>query len=194
MRKVVVRAREGIGHVEARQVIVVPRNLDVAPLRDRQGIAERFREVAKDRRHLLRCLEEELIAVVAESFLVVYVLASADAQQDVVRLKVRLLKVMNVIRAYEGEVEVRRDRLQSPVDHLLIGDPLVLHLQVEVLGAEDVAKRGGRGASLVGLLTSETLRYFSLEAGAQPDQSAGMLSEEVLVDPRLVVEAVGVAG
>ena len=181
--EILLRRGEWLRDVEVRQVVDLLRDLDVAPLGDRHGVRERLREVAEDRRHFLRRLQEELIPVVPEALLVVDVLAGADAEQDVVRFNVRATQVMDVVRTDDRQVEVGRDRLQSPVDHLLVGDPLVLHLQVEVPWAQDVAERGGSRTRLGVLLARQPLRHLSLEATAQADQPAGMLRQQVLVDP-----------
>ena len=110
----------------------------------RTVLRHRFREVAEDQRHLLGGLQVELVAVVLQAVGVVDRLAGADAEQDVVRLEVGVLQVMDVVGGDELQVQVLRDRLQTDVDDLLLLDPLVLHLEEEVVGAEDVAIGGRR--------------------------------------------------
>ena len=63
-----------------------------------------------------------------------------------------------------------------------------------MLGAEDVAVGRRGGDRLLLLLGADAGRDFALEAAAQADQPLRMLREQVLVDARLVVEALGVAG
>ena len=108
----------------------------------RTRVGERVREVLEHRRHLLGGLQVELVAVVLQPIGVVDRLAGADAEQDVVRLEVGVLQVVDVVGDDQIQVEVLRDRLQPDVDDLLLLDALVLHLEEEVLGAEDVAVRG----------------------------------------------------
>ncbi len=63
-----------------------------------------------------------------------------------------------------------------------------------MLGAEDVAVRGGRVDRLLLLLGADAGRDLALQAAAQADQPLRVLREQLLVDARLVVEALGVAG
>ena len=95
--------------------------------------------------------------------------------------------------ATSWQVQVLRDRLQPDVDDLLLVDALVLHLEEEVVRAEDVAIRGRRVERLPLLLGADAGRDLTLEAAAQPDQALRVLRQQLLVDARLVVEALGVA-
>ncbi len=60
--------------------------------------------------------------------------------------------------------------------------------------SEDVAVRRGRLERLPFLAVRQAFRDFAFQAAAQADQALAVLREQVLVDPRLVVEALGVAG
>ena len=82
--------------------------------------------------------------MVAQPLCVVDDLARADAQQDVVRHVVGLPQVVHVVGADQRQAEIARERRQARVDDPLLVDALVLHLEEEVAGPEDVAI-GGRG-------------------------------------------------
>ena len=100
---------------------------------------------------------------------------------------------MDVVGDDEIEPEILGDRLQPDVDDPLLVDALVLHLEEEVLAAEDVAIGGRRRDRLLLLLGADAGGDFPLEAAAQADQPLRVLREQLLVDARLVVEALGVA-
>ena len=189
----VVVEREARRHVEVRQVVDRARQVDVAALGDPHGVRQRVGEVLEDRRHLLAGLQVELVAVIVQPLGVVDRLAGADAQQDVVRLEVGVLQVVDVVGDDEREPEVPRDRLQPDVDRLLLVDPLVLHLEEEIVRPENVAIGGGGVERLLLLLGPDAGRDLPLQAAAQADQPVRVLGEQLLVDARLVVEALGVA-
>ena len=134
-------------------------------------------------------LQIELVAVVAEPVRVVDRLAGADAQQDVVRPMIRVLQVVDVVGADERQVEVARDRRQPDVHDALVVDALVLHLEEEVAGAEDVAVGRRRVQRLRLLLGADARRDFALEAAAEADEARRVRRQQFLVDARLVVEA-----
>ena len=186
--------RERLRHVEVRQVVLVGRELDVAAFGDGHGVRERGRIVAEHRAHLVPGLQVELIPVVAQALLVADVLAGADAQQHVVRMAIRLLEVVDVVGADKGQIEVAGHRQEAGVHDPLIVDALVLHLEEEVAGAEDVPIGRGRLAGALRLLRAEPRRHLALQAGAQADEPLRVPGQQLLVDPRLVVEPLRVAG
>ena len=109
-------------------------------------------------------------------------------------LIVRVLQVVDVVGDDQIQIEVLRDRLQPDVDDPLIVDALILHLEEEVVRPEDVAIGGRRVQRLLLLLGTNAGGHLPFQAAAQADQPRRMLREQLLVDPRLVVEPLGVAG
>jgi hypothetical protein len=101
---------------------------------------------------------------------------------------------MDVVGAHQLQAEIAGNRLKARVDDFLFLDSLELHLEEEIPGAEDVAVLRRRVQRLVLLFGADAAGDLTLEAAAQPDQSRGVLREEGLVDPRLVVEALRVPG
>ena len=150
--------------------------------------------VAEHRRHLFRGLQEELVAVVLQPLLVADVLACADTQQDVVRVLIGVLEVVHVVCRDQRKTQLARNRQQALVHDALFVDALILHLEEEILRAQDVAEARRSLERLAGLVRAQARRHLPLEAAAEPNQALGMLREQVLVDPRLVIEPFGVAG
>ena len=181
-------------HSEIRQMRGAVGELDVAALGDPHRVLERVRIGAEHGRHLVRRLEEELIAVVLQALVVTDALAGADAQQDVVRVLIGLPEVVDVVRADERQAEVARDRQQPRIHDPLFLDALILHLEEEIAGAEDVAVGRGGVEGLACLIGSDAGGDLALQTTAEADQALGVLCQQRLVDARLVVEAFGVAG
>ena len=132
--------------------------------------------------------------MVAQPIRIVDAFAGADAQQDVVRLEIGVLEVVDVVRHDERQPEIPGNRLEPDVDDALLVDALILHLQEEVLRTEDVPIRGGGIDRLLLLLRPDSGRDLSLQTAAQSDETVRVLREQFLVDPGLVVEPLGVTG
>ena len=184
---------EALGHAEGRQVVLSLRNRDVAALGNEQRVLQRVGDVLEDNAHLLGRLQEELIAVVAQALRIVDGLAGADAEQDVVRLMIALLQIVHVVRADERQVQLVRERQQASVDDRLFLDPLILHLEEEVVRPEDVAETAGRFERGTRLLDLQRARHLALEAAAEADEAFRVPREQLLVDARPVVKAFGIA-
>ncbi len=71
---------------------------------------------------------------------------------------------------------------------------MVLHFEEEVLLAEHVRVLVGEAAGFVVAVRQQGFVDVAAEAGGHRDQALGVAGEEVLIDARLVVEAVEVAG
>jgi hypothetical protein len=185
--------REAGRHLEFGQVRLALRQRHIAPLRDVERVRQCLRPVAEDGTHLVGGLQKELIAVIPEPLLVADVLARADAEKHVVRMPVGLPQIVDVVGADEGQPEIARDWQEAGIHRALLVNPLILHFEEEVAGAEDVAKRGRRLEGLAWLFGPEPGRDLALQAAAEANQPARVLGEPRFVDPRLVIEAVGVS-
>ena len=175
-------------------MILTLRDRDVAALGDEHRVAKRLGMILEDSRHLLGRLQKELIAGVAKALRVVDGLPGTDAEKDVVRLVVALPQVVHVVGRNQRQLEIARERDDAAIDDLLLLDALVLHLEEEVVLAENVAQPRRRLECGARLLHFERARDLALEAAAQADQSGRMLGQQFLVDARPVVEPFGVAG
>ncbi len=190
----VVVERDAGGHLELGQLVHRLAEVDVAPLGNAHGVGHRVRNVGEHARHLLRRFQVELVAEVAQALGIVHRLAGPDAQQHVMCPEVLPIQVVNVVRANERQPEGLRHALQADVDRALVVDALVLHLEEEVAGAQDVAVGGSSLDGALFLFRAQMKRDLPLEAAAQPDQPARVLRQEFLVDARTVVEPLGVGG
>src|SRR5712692_12128599 len=75
-------------YLEVRQMALAFRNRHTAPLRDANRVEEGVRKVLEHLRHLIRCLEEKLAAVVPKPLGIGERLAGADAEEHVVRMRI----------------------------------------------------------------------------------------------------------
>src|SRR6185503_13590384 len=94
----------------------------------------------------------------------------------------------------ERQLQFARERDDAAIDNLLLVDPLVLHLEEEVVLPKNVAQPRRGLERRTRLLHLERAGDLTLETAAQPDQSGRVLREQLLVDARPVVEPFGVAG
>ncbi len=109
-------------------------------------------------------------------------------------LGVGALQVVHVVRANQGQARPLRHRHQCLVGGLLLGDAVVLQLEVEVARPEElrVAHRHALGLGL--LAAQDEAGDLARDAGGARDEAFRVLLEQLEVDPRLVVEALGKGG
>ena len=195
-------AVEAAGGLEPGQVValvgrraIAVDEVELDAFGDRQGVVARLGELAEDLAHLLGALEVELLGLEPEALHVGLHLLLLDAQQDVVRLRVLLQRVVQVVRADDGDVQLVAQVDLAAQDLLLLTDPVVLELDEVVVGPEDVAVLGGGLARAVVLAVQQLLRELRTQAAREADDAFGVFGHELLVHARPVVEAleVGVA-
>ncbi len=148
--------------------------------------------VGEERRHLGRRLEVEVGRVELEPAGGVEVAAGADAEQDVVRLGLALVDVVEVVRHDERQPGLGRQAEELLVEPALLGQAVVLELEEEPVTAEDVAVLAGELPGVLPVVGLEGARDLTAEAGRQPDEPLAVPGEVLAVDPRLVVVAVEV--
>lgn len=195
LAQVVAVRQAAVRHVELR-IVVDLRNiveLHAAALGDEPGVRDRLGNLFEQLLHLLLGLEVVVGARKLE-MLLGQARAGLDAEHDFMRLGVLLAHVVDVVGRDHPEIVAAGEIDQEPVAAPFLVHIVIHQLDEEVVGAEDVEIFVQRlfGPLLVALQI--VLRNFAADAGARADQPLAVLSEQLLVDPRLVMEAVLVGG
>ena len=188
---------EGLGgvarrHVELRELRAGV-ELELHHVGDLHGVRKRIGHMAEECFHLERTLHIELVGLEGKAIRIRQLLARADAQQHRMRLVVVLMKVVRVVGGHKRQTGFLPDAHQTLVHLGLLRNPVIHQLQVEPVFPEDVAELhdGLDGRSLV--VAHQTLRDLARETTRETDQPLAVLSEDFLVDPRPVIEPLGVA-
>src|SRR5581483_6958828 len=90
--------------------------------------------------------------------------AGLEAEQDVVRLGVMAVDVVEVVGRGQTEAELLAEIDERRVDDVLLVDPVLLHLEEEAVLAEDVAVVGDRLPSAVEVVLRDAPRDLALQA------------------------------
>ncbi len=175
--------------VEAREMIGLEIELQPAAPCDLHRMRERLRGVLEIGRHFGCRLEIQLVGAELEPLRIVDGLAGLNAQQHVVGADVFAREIVAVVAGHQWNRQSPAHVDQRRIDPFLLVDAVVLNFEKEPVLAEhlQVIPRG-----LVGLLQPalhDPARYFAVQAGRHPDQTAGAILQELPVDPRPVVKA-----
>ena len=162
----------------------------VAPLGHRGRVGQGLGDVGEPLEHLLAGPQVELALAVPHAAGVRQDLAGVDAQEHVVGPRVVGVDVMDIVGGHQRDAHLAgQGDDQRPHPPLLL-DAVVLDLEVEVLGAEDLAVLVGRPARAGRIARQQPQRDFALQAGRHAQEARRMLGQHCLVDARPVVEAV----
>ena len=166
-------------------------DLDIAAVGDLDGALHRSRAKFEPLHHLVGGFYIELIGVDLQPVGFVNGLAGLNAEQDIVGVIIGALAIMAVIGRHHRNRRILGQLDEQSVDFFLLGQLVVLNLDV-IAVAEDrrVLFDGELGLLIVTVV--ERRRHFALQTGAQRNQSAVKLLEQLFIDARLVVESFGV--
>ena len=103
-------------------------------------------------------------------------------------------QVVHVVGAHEVQRQVLRHSRDAGVDDPLLLDPVPLHLEEEVLRTEDVAIRRRRRERSPVLPVRQPFGHFPFQTAAQANQALRVRGQQILVDARLVIEPLRIAG
>ncbi|GBD30881.1 hypothetical protein HRbin32_01993 [bacterium HR32] len=156
---------EALGHGEVREPGPVELDVRPAALRDLHGVPDGLGELAEQRGHLLRALQVEVRDVAhAGAVGVVHRLVHLHAHEDVLRLGVLGHHVVHVVGGHEREVQVAGDAHELGDQGALLGQALVLQLDEELPGLEQVAERCGHLPGALEVSPQDALAQLAVHA------------------------------
>ena len=189
MNQVVFVGAEAVGQGEAGQVVLLfegERHL----AGDLEGVLQNVGAVRERCGHLFGALEVEAV-VVAQPVLVAVLLGGADADEDVVRRVMVAVQEVRVVGGDHRQPHLVGQREDLLVEVGLARGAVALHLQVVAVG-EGVGVPVGHLSGGVGVVPRQMAGQLARHASRGDDQPVRVAAQRLAVDPRMVVEALGV--
>ena len=180
------------GNRIVRQLQVPELELHVAALRNLHRVLNGLGAVGEKRRHFLRRLQIVVVAVEPHAVRVINRLRHLDAEQDVVELAVLAAHVMAVVRCDKAEAILLRERDETRVRLLFLVQPVVLDFEEIIFLAEDVDVLAHERVGAVGIVRNQRARHLARNAGGQADDALMIFAQQLVIDARLVVEALDI--
>ena len=175
---------------ELRQVILAEGEVKPAAVGNTLGVLHGIGISGKQRFHLLRGAEIEILRLIAHAVFIVNGLAGLDAQQHVMALGVLPAQIMGVVGADQGNTCLLVQAQQAPVHRGLVGDAVILKLQIEVALAQNVLHGQGIFLGPVIVAVYQAAGNFSGQAGGQADKALRMPAQQVQINAGLDIEPV----
>ena len=156
--------RVPLRHGEVRDAQLPQRQLHIDHLRDPAGVQQCGALIGEQRLHRGRRLQPEVARFELHPVGRIEVVARADAQQDVMRLVLRLLHVMEVVRDDQRQSDLRREPQQLLVEPALLRETVVLQFKVETVSPKDVRVLAGHTPREIPVLGLERACDLAVEA------------------------------
>ena len=183
---------EAFGERELGQLRVAKLDLDVASLSDPERVVARLRYLCEESPHLAGRLDVMPVAVKLEAIGVREERSGLHAQQGVVGLRVVLVGVVRVVGGEDRRLNLLGNLQQLRIGGSLLGDPLVLQFDEEVVAAVDVLESSRMLKRRVLVADHERLQHVAAEAARGGDDPLGVFGHRLPVGPRFVVKTVEV--
>jgi hypothetical protein len=194
LAQVVVLRCHPLGEDEPGQLGLSELDLDPGPLGDGQGVVAGLGELTEQVAHLRRRLQVVLVALEAEPLGVVDGGTRLHAQEGVVGHGLVGTGVVAVVGGQQRRTQPAGELDQLGVGAALALDAVVLQLDEEVVGPEDVAQAAGQTGRLGRVVAEQGLADDAAEAPGGGDDALGVALEQLPVDPGLVEVALEVGG
>ena len=166
---------------------------------DLVGIVDRLFQVVEDLGHLIRRLEIELVvrkgkALIAHVHIVIrkltdggrrQLLARVDAQQDIMRVEIRLVHIVGVVRRNDLYIIFFGKSEQHLIDLVLLRHAVALEFHV-IIVLEDIEPPFELVLTFSFSSFEDGLRYQRPQATGRRDQSLMVFVNEFLIDPRIL--------
>ena len=165
----------------------------IAQVRDFGGVGNGFGVIGEEGSHLCLRLHKELPGLKAHPAGLVQGLARLDAHEDVLHLRVLPAEIVGVVGGDEGDARLLTQADERSVHLLLSRDSVVLELQVIAVLPEEGAHLQCHFLGLVILPPQQQPGDLPGHTGGTGDQAAGVLPQQVQVDPWLNVKALQIA-
>ena len=159
---------------ELRQVILAEGEVKLAPVGNALGVLHGVGITGEQLLHLLRGADVEIPRLIAHAVLVVHGFSGLDAQQHVVALGVLLPEIVGVIGADQGNARLLVQAQQAPVHRGLLGNAVVLQLQIEVVPAQDLLHSQGVFPGPLIVAADQAAGNFTGQARRQADKALRM--------------------
>ena len=130
----------------------------------------------------------ELVVLEPHTVGIVDCLAGVDAKQDVVGGGVVAGQVMRIAGGDGGDPHALGDLESAGHASVLNRDPVVLELDEKVLGPKDALVPRAQGFGLFRLAVQDQVGKLGRGAAGEAYETLGVSFEDLLVDPRLVIE------
>ncbi len=174
-------------HLEVRELGDAELDLHVAAVRDLVRVVQRLLGIGKQGAHLRLALYEELPAGIAHPVLIGQLLARLNAQQNIVRLHVVGVRVVDVIRRDQRNPQAPAHGHERHVHLLLVLVSVVLQLQEEIALSEDIQIFEGRLVRGLQVIPDYVPGDLAGQTGAGRDDPLMELAQQLLVDSGLVI-------
>ena len=176
--------------LELRQVILAEGEVKPAAVGNTLGVLHGLGITGEQLLHLLRGADVEILRLIAHTVLIVHGFSGLDAQQHIVAFGVLLPEIVGVVGADQGNARLLVQAQQAPVHRDLLGNAVILKLQIEVALAQNVLHGQGIFLGPVIVAVYQAAGNFSGQAGGQADKALRMPAQQVQINAGLDIEPV----
>ena len=171
-------------------MVALGAEIHIAALGHQQGVAERLGHLGEQLGHLLGGADVVGLLGHAHAVRIGDQRTGLDSQHDVLIARVARVDVVGVIRGDQARVVALGQVDQGAVDRFQLRDVMALQLQEEALAAEDVKIPVQPAPGGVCAFIDDGARHFGRHAARRGNQPFGMRRQELVVDARVVIEAI----
>ncbi len=181
--------RISLRHIISWQLRHSELNLHPAPISNLLRILKGAGRIGKQLCHLFRRFNIILSSLIAHPVLIRQTLPGLQTEQDIMRLHIILIRIMNIIGRHKLYLKLPAHAHQRLIHLLLRRNPVILKLQEEISLTEDLFILLCCPACLLILPFNNILLYLACQTRAQGNDSFMICAQDLFIHPGAVVKA-----
>ena len=180
--------------LEARQMVMAELKIEIAAVGNDEGVGNGLLLVGEELPHFLLALEIELLGLHLHAGRVADAFAGLDGHEDVLIIGVLFINIVGIVGEDEGNAGFLMDADQPAGGPLLLREPMLLNFQIKVLCPEEIPQLQGLALRLFIIPADDAPGDIAAHAAGEAEKPRSMAGEEIPVNPRLDIEALGKGG
>ena len=167
--------------------------LHVTAAGDFDGVGQRLRMVREQPLHFRAALHIKLIAGIAHPVRVAHQITVLEADQYIMRIAVFLLDVMHIVGRHQRQTGALGHFDNMLISRSLLGNAVILNFEEKIARPEDFGIFLRQRHRFINRSLGAGFRDLAFQTGRQTDQPLAVLPENLLIDARLIMEALQMA-
>ena len=171
-------------------MIVAEFKLHIAAIGDFLGILQGLLVPGEQGRHFRLTLDIELLGLELHPAGIVHGFLHLDAHEHILHGRILFADIVGIVGDHHGKTGLPSNSPQTAVDPRLLLQPVILHLQIKMIGAEHTCHPLCRLQCALIVILHELLGNLAGQAGRKGNQALMILLQQLMIHPGLAVKAV----
>ena len=175
------------------EMVSLKGEIHLAHLSYLESILQGLGHIGKFPCHLLRGFHIKFVGLKSHATFILKRFPRLKTEQNLMGLGILSFQVMAIVCCHEWNILLPSQILYRIVHKLLLRDPVLLNLQIEMPFTKQVAVKADPFSGLIQVLREYQGGDFPFQAGGKGNQPLMVRQEQLMIDPRFIIKSLHVS-